>query len=597
MPFLCLPIVYRAIKTVTTSRCRMAKGVPAADPLVDAYGFAVVKSFLSATNLCTRPPVKRSGWLGHCHHGGKMLLGVLVIIALGFASGEVASRLRLPRLIGMVAAGILAGPDALDILPGEILAVSGDIRLFALVVILLKAGLGLDKEKIRAHGSVSVRLGFVPATAEAAVVAVAVRVLLGWDWLSAWLLGWIVCAESPAVIVPAMLRLKAEGLGVKKGIPDLILAGGTVSDAVAVTMFGILAAVAVGGTSDGIWALIARAPVQIVLGIVAGIVAGAIVAWTLSSLRIATNTAHETIIILGAAIALVVGERFLPYSPYLAVMVAGFVVLETRPVIARRIRNSMDRVWIVAEIFLFVMIGAAVNLSVAAEAGLFGLAIVAIGLLVGRTGGILISTAHSGFSIRERFFMFFAYTPKATVQAAIGGIPLALGLPYGEVILAIAVVSIIASAPLGSILTRFFAPRLLEKGDVDATRVTVAEDFKILVVITGDAPPRSLIRETARIARRADAELLILNVNPDPEKLVDASRLREELRLARDVAHEVILIDGNIVETIVEIAREHSVDYIYLSRSAATVGSHDIAVDVIANTDIPVVVVDDLGSE
>lgn len=526
-----------------------------------------------------------------------MLLGVLVVIALGFASGEVASRLRLPRLIGMIAGGILAGPAALDILPGEILAISGEIRLFALVVILLKAGLGLDKEKIRAHGSVAVRLGFAPAAAEAAVVAVAVRVLLGWDWLSAWLLGWIVCAESPAVIVPAMLRLKAEGLGVKKGIPDLILTGGTVSDAVAVTMFGILVAVAVGGASNGIWGLIARAPVQIVLGIVVGVGTGYIVAWALSRLKIATNTVHETIIILGAAIALIVGERFVPYSPYLAVMVAGFVVLETRPVIARRIRNSMDRVWIVSEIFLFVMIGAAVNLSVVAEAGPFGLAIVAIGLVVGRSAGVLLSTSHSGLSIRERFFMFLAYTPKATVQAAIGGIPLSLGLPYGEVILAIAVVSIIASAPLGSILTRFFAPRLLEKGELDATRVTVAESFKILVVITGDAPPRRLILETARIARRADAELLILNVNPDPEKLVDAALLREELRLARDVAHEVILVDGNVVEMIVETAREHSVDYIYLSRSGASTGAHEVAVDVIANTDIPVVIIDDRDAE
>ena len=519
-----------------------------------------------------------------------MLLGVIVVISLGFLAGEVASRLRLPRLIGILIAGVVAGPAVLDVLPADIIAVSDEIRLFALVVILLKAGLGFDKAKIASFGSVAVRLGFAPAVLETAVIATTARVLLGWDWLSAGLLGWILCAESPAVIVPSMLRLKAAGLGVKKGIPDLVMAGGTMSDAVAITMFSVFLAMIVDGISGSVWSQLVNIPVQIALGVFVGLVVGVLVSWVLKKLKIATAPVHEMLIFLGAAIAVVVAEPYFPYSPYLAVMVVGFVVLERTPVIARGLRNGMDRVWVIAELFLFFLIGSALDTGLAAEAGLVGLAIVGIGMIIGRPFGIMISTWRSALTFKERLFMVAAYTPKATVQAAIGGVPLALGLPHGEYILAIAIVSIIVTAPLGSVLTRLTAPRLLEKGEIDATRVAVTGGFKILAVITGTEPPRRLIHETARIARRADAELLILNVNPDAEKLVDAARLREELRLARDVAHEVILVDGNVVETIVTTAREHSVDYIYLSYRA-TAGSHDVAADVIANTEIPVVVI------
>ena len=522
-----------------------------------------------------------------------MLQGVLIVLSVGFLAGELASRLRLPRLIGMLIAGIAIGPSVLDLLPQPVLDVSSEIRLFTLLVILLKAGLGLDKEKILAQGSVAIRLGFLPATIEATVVAVATRYLFGWDWISAWLVGWIICAASPAVIVPMMLRLKAEGWGVKKGIPDLILAGGTASDAVAVTMFGIFVAWAIGDVGGGIGARLANIPVQIILGILFGIAAGKIVVLLVRRLGLADNTVHEGLIAIAVGMLLVIGAPVLPYSPFLAIMVMGFVILETDSVLARRVRGGMDRVWVVGEILLFVLIGAAVDVRVIAEAGAAGLGVVAIGLVIGRWAGIFASTWRSIITIRERFFMVVGDMAKATVQAAIGGIPLALGLPHGEYILAIAVVAILVSAPLGAFGTVLLAPRMLEKGEIDPTRVTVHDHFRFLVVTSGRRPPRRLIRETARIARRIDAELLILNVHPDPDHLVDSDLLREELLAARDVAHEVILVDGNIPETVVDVAREHQVDYVYLSGEANSAGGHDITTAILENCDVPVVVIDE----
>ncbi len=520
-----------------------------------------------------------------------MLHGVFVILAVGFVAGELASRLRLPRLIGMLVAGIAIGPSVLDLLPQPVLDISGEIRLFTLLVILLKAGLGLDKEKILAQGSVAIRLGFLPAVIEATVVAVATRYIFGWDWISSWLVGWIICAASPAVIVPMMLRLKAEGWGVKKGIPDLILAGGTASDAVAVTMFGIFVVWASGDGDGGIGARLANIPIQIVLGILFGIVAGKLSVILVKRLGLADNSVHEGLVAVVAGLLLVIGGSVLPYSPFLAVMVTGFVILETDSVLARRVRGGMDRVWVVGEIFLFVLIGAAVDVRVIREAGMAGLGVVAIGLLIGRWAGIFASTWRSIITMRERLFMVVGDMAKATVQAAIGGIPLALGLPHGEYMLAIAVVAILVSAPLGAFGTVLLAPRMLEKGEIDPTRVTVRDRFRFLAVTSGRRPPRRLIREAARIARRVDAKLLILNVHPDPEHLVDSERLREELLAARDVDHEVILVDGNITETVVDVARAHRVDHIYLSSEANSSGGHDITTAILENCDIPVMVI------
>ncbi len=387
-----------------------------------------------------------------------LLLGLLMILLIGYASGELSDRLGLPKLIGMLLAGIVIGPYVLNLLPGVMLELSDEIRLLALLIILFKAGLGLDKDKILAQGSVAIRLGFLPAVIEASVVAVATHYIFGWDWLTSWLLGWIICAASPAVIVPLMLRLKAEGWGVKKGIPDLILAGGTASDATAITMFGIfLAWVADNGAVNG-WYQLLDIPVQVGLGILLGILMGIVAVSIIEKSNLTGHIIEDMVIAVGLGLLLVIGGSFVDYSSFLAVMVMGFYISEKAPVPARKIRKELNNIWIVGQIFLFVLIGAAVNIDVVFHAGLRGLAVIAIGLLVGRWLGIFASTWRSILTLNERLFMVVGDMAKATVQAAIGGIPLALGVVHGEEILAIAVLSILITAPLGAFGTMHFAP-------------------------------------------------------------------------------------------------------------------------------------------
>ncbi len=524
-----------------------------------------------------------------------MLYGLLIIVAAGFIAGEAAGKLGFPKLIGMLLAGVLLGPHILDVLPQEILAISEEIRLFALLIILLKAGLGLDKEKLLSQGTVALRLGFLPAVIEATVVALAARWLLGWDWLICWLLGWIICAASPAVIVPLMLRLKAEGWGVKKGIPDLILAGGTASDATAVTMFGIFLSWILGEMGQSVSVQVISIPVHVILGILLGYLAGKMAHYLLHRIQLAEDIVHDLIISLGFGLLLVLGDNYLPYSSFLAVMVMGFTLLETDAVLARRLRVELKKIWIIGEIFLFVLIGAAVNITVAADAGLKGLAIIGIGLVAGRWLGVFASTWGSNIKIRERVFMVVGDMAKATVQAAIAGIPLAMGIPQGEYILAIAVLAILISAPIGAFGTTFLAPRMLEKGEVDPTKVTVKSHYKFLVAMDRSPASQRALKEAARIARQSDGELIILHAFFENEIKLSKEEIEKELEVARDVAHELIIVEGNPAEMIVETARKEGADYIYMGRkgldSQKKTKIGDTAGIVLSHSEIPAVLI------
>ncbi len=522
-----------------------------------------------------------------------MLQGILIITIIGFFAGEIARRLRLPRLIGMIIAGIIIGPHALGILPREIMNLSEEIRLFALLVILFKAGLGLDKNKILSQGSVAIRLAFLPAVIEASVVAVAAHLILGWDWLLAWLLGWIICAASPAVIVPMMLRLKSEGWGVNKGIPDLILAGGTASDAVAVTMFGITLAWVTGDFSGGWATQVLSIPLQVVGGIALGYLAARLVLLVIKKIRLAGNIIHKLIISLGAGLLLVLLGDIMPFSAFLAVMVLGFSLLEKDPVLARRVRSYLDDIWVVGQIFLFVLIGAEVDTGVILQAGPAGLAVIGIGLLVGRWAGIFASTWGSIITIKERFFMVIGDMAKATVQAAIGGIPLAMGVPNGEYILAISVLAILLSAPLGAWGTLFFAPRVLEKGKVDPTKVRVQEKYKFLVAFDGTPSAESALRQAARLSRQMDAHLYILNVHSGGEKSFTLRQLRNIMEnLASDIAYELETVRGNPEDVIPQMAGSIGVDYIFMGKGNNGEGIGDISEQVIRSCSAPVILLE-----
>ncbi len=526
-----------------------------------------------------------------------MIEGMLLIVVSGFLLGEMAGRFGLPRLIGMFAAGVILGPHVLDALPAAALEISEQARMFALIVILLKAGLGLDKQKILSQGTVALRLGFMPAVIEASVVAVAARFIMGWDWIISWLLAWIVCAASPAVIVPMMLKLKSEGWGVKKGIPDLILAGGTMSDVTAITMFGITLAWAVDGMEGGMVANLWTVPVQIIAGAALGYLAGKACRFLIHNTPLSKGIVHDLILAGGIAAGLVLGGDVLPYSGFLSVMVMGFTLLESDRVIARRVRSELDKVWVLAEILLFVYLGAAVDLNVVSSAGGRGLLIIGLGLLIGRWAGIFASTWKSNIKPGERVFMVVGDMAKATVQAALGAIPLAMGVPHGEVILAISALSILLTAPLGAFGTAFLAPKMLEKGKIDLTRVDVDRKYVFLAALDDSHVSEKVLKEASAMARQVNGRMILLHV--PGEKAGDMEPPAPFLRVSEfavDIEHEIFKREGNPAELILETAEEHGADFIFIGKSSKKslaekiLGS--VSRQVLENAGVPVIVVD-----
>lgn len=497
-----------------------------------------------------------------------MIAGILIILIAGFLAGKVAGWLKLPELVGMLLAGIIVGPHLLDLLPEQIMSISEEIRILVLLIILFKAGLGLDREKLQQEGTVALRLGFLPALLETAVIAVAARYLLGWDWITAGLLGWIICAASPAVIVPMMLKLKSQGIGAEKGIPDLILAGGTLSDVFAVTMFGIFLAMATGETIiNGFLLQLANIPLQIILGLLFGFLAGLLTKYLLEKTSLTSSVIQDLILALGVALLLLLGENYLPYSEFLAIMTFGFTLLEKDMVLARQLRGEVDKIWQVGEIFLFVLIGATVNISVMLSSGLVGLLIIALGLIFGRTLGIYLSTWGSSLSWQERNFVIMGQMAKATVQAAIGGLPLAAGLPQGEVILAISVLSIILTAPTGAAAIKLLAPRWLKAGKIDPTKVTVQKNYHFLVAFDNSEASRKALQEAAQIARQLNGEITLLNIQQPENSNLSINEIKEELNIASDIKNQILIKESQqTAQAIISTALQQEVDYIFLGK-------------------------------
>jgi solute carrier family 9B (sodium/hydrogen exchanger), member 1/2 len=523
-----------------------------------------------------------------------MLLDIALIAGTGLISGTIAERLKLPRLIGMIICGITIGPYALNLLSPEFIHLGSAIRTLALIIILTKAGLGLDLRQITEQGSVTLRLGVLPVAMEATILAISTQLLLGWDWLSCWILGWIICAESPAVIVPSMLKLKSEGWGEKHGVPDLILAGGTLTDVVAITIFGVLIELATAG-APSIWPQLWSLPIQIIGGIVTGYLGGHVIYILTSKSRLTSSPVQDTLLTLVVAVALVVGGEHLGYSGYLSAMTLGFTIQESSLVSTRRVRTELERAWVVAEIFLFVLIGVVVDTRVIFGVGITGLVILAIGAILGKVTGVVLSTLGSKLTLKERVFMVMGTTPKATVQAAIGAIPLTLGLPYGEVILAMTVLSILVTAPIGALGISWAAPRLLEKGRVDPTKVTVNKEFRFLVALSDTPNSMNVLQEATEIARKVDAKLCILNVR-EGESKTNYYDLNSCLEGVGDLEHDAVIHKGNPSELIIEEAERVGADYIFLGKGRTSglrkIILGDIAEQVVVNSRIPVILVD-----
>ena len=379
-----------------------------------------------------------------------MLTSLALTLLLGMALAALFTRLKLPGLVGMLVAGMLLGPHALDWLEPSLLNISADLRQVALVIILTRAGLSLDLDDLRRVGRPALLMCFMPACFEIVGMVLLAPPLLGITVLEAAIMGAVVGAVSPAVVVPRMLQLMETGYGTDKSIPQLIMAGASADDVFVIVLFTTFTALAGGGTVSPLRVL--EIPVSIVLGVAVGMVVG----WGMARFfrRVHLRDSAKVVILLSLAFLLIALEgalaRVIPFSGLLAVMAIGVAVLRFYPVLAGRLSAKFSKLWVAAEIVLFVLVGATVDIGYAVSAGAEAVLLLLL-VLAFRMAGVLVCMAGSKLKARERLFCVVAYIPKATVQAAIGGIPLAMGLGCGNLVLTVAVLAILITAPLGAL--------------------------------------------------------------------------------------------------------------------------------------------------
>ncbi|MEB3225684.1 MAG: cation:proton antiporter [Synechococcus sp.] len=507
-----------------------------------------------------------------------MLDSLIWILLLGFFGGQIARRLKIPALVGMVLVGIILGPQVGNVLGPEIWEIAPELRTLAVMVILMKAGLGLDRDKLRQQGSVALRLGFLPAICEAITIMVLAMAVFQFDWATGLLLGCVLGAESPAVIVPGMLRLKSLGWGVKKGIPDAILTGSALSDVLLLLLFSLLlafltqttgpAVALFGGLRLGALQLL---PLQVITQIMLGLGLGWLAARLLVSLLArqnwTENAVQDSLVAAGLALLLVFGAEHLPiFSGYLAVMALGFFLMELDLPLARRLRGGFDGLWAIAQIILFVLLGASIQLDVLGNTLWVGLFVLGIGTLVGRSLGWYLSTLGSNWTWRERLFLLPGNSAKATVQAAIGAIPLSQGLPGGETILALSALSILVTAPLGALGIPTFAPKLLERGDIDPTKISLDQTITLLAAVDASPLAETILLKTAELARRSDAEVVILHVirTKNPQQLEQLQS--QARRYLADIRYRFVIASGPVAEVIMHTAQTYQINEIIMGK-------------------------------
>lgn len=378
-----------------------------------------------------------------------MLLSISLILILGMSMGWICQKIKLPSLLGMLVTGVVLGPYVLNLLDESILGISPELRKIALIIILTRAGLGLDLSGLKKIGRPAVLMCFVPASFEILGMILFAPKLMGITLLEAAVMGAVLAAVSPAVVVPRMVKLMEEGYGVKEGIPQLILAGASVDDVYVIVLFSTFV-----GMMQGEGASIIRfinIPVSIFLGIAIGLIIGVMLAYFFKKVHIRDTS--KVLIILSISLLLVVIEDRLTtsitFSTLIAIMFIGIGLQKKREVVAKRLSVKYGKLWVAAEVFLFVLVGATVNIGYLGKVGIKAI-IVIVGALFFRMLGVFVCLLGTSLNRKERLFTMMAYTPKATVQAAIGGIPLALGLACGDIVLTVAVLAIVLTAPLGA---------------------------------------------------------------------------------------------------------------------------------------------------
>ena len=395
-----------------------------------------------------------------------------ILIAIGIS--KLFEKLRLPGLLGMILTGIILGEYSknyivnilkLDFLEpffisDKILSISSDLRLCALIVILIRAGLGIDRVSLKKIGNVALKMSCIPCLFEGFTIMIITHLLLGFPLPICGTLGFIIAAVSPAVVVPEMLSLKEKNLGKEREIPTLILAGASIDDIFAITLFSSFLSLSL-GKNVNIYKEFLKIPLSIVIGIVLGGVIGIILVKFFKKYHIRDTRKAIIFLMVGITFHQLETLNIFPIASLLGIMTMGFIILEKYPILAKRLSTKFNKIWVFSEIILFVLIGAAVNIEVIFSSSSVGVIIVFIGL-IGRMLGVGVSLFGSNLNKKERLFCGLSYIPKATVQAAISGIPLAMGVPHGEILLAIGVLSIIISVPIGVIGIRMGQTRLLK---------------------------------------------------------------------------------------------------------------------------------------
>lgn len=391
-----------------------------------------------------------------------MLLSIALILMVGMTFGWICKKIKLPSLLGMLATGILLGPYVLDLIDASILSISSEIRKIALIIILTRAGLSLDLSGLKKIGRPAVMMCFVPASFELIGMLLLAPKLLGLSMLEAAIMGAVLAAVSPAVVVPRMVKLMEEGYGTKKGIPQLILAGASVDDVYVIVLFTTFISMIQG---NGVSVIrFVNIPISIVFGILIGFISG----WMLSNYfeKVHIRDTIKILIILSWSFILVAIEDALhtpiTFSALIAIMFIGIALQKYREEVSARLSVKYSKLWVAAEVFLFVLVGATVNINYLGHVGMKALIVIA-GALVLRMFGVFVCLLGTNLHAKERLFSMMAYTPKATVQAAIGGIPLSLGLGCGDIVLTVAVLAIVLTAPLGAFAIDLSYKKMLER--------------------------------------------------------------------------------------------------------------------------------------
>jgi NhaP-type Na+/H+ or K+/H+ antiporter len=391
-----------------------------------------------------------------------MLFSLSLIIIIGFVLSGILNKLKIPGLLGMILTGILLGPYVLNLITPDILNISSDLREIALIVILTRAGLSIDINDLKRVGRPAILLCFVPATLEIAAVTLLAPIFFEVTCIEAAIMGTVLAAVSPAIIVPRMLRLMESGYGKDRSIPQLIMAGASVDDIYVIILFASFMGMyqGAGFTASSLLAV----PVSIIIGLFVGIITGLLLVKIFKLIHMRDTI--KVLIILSAAFLFVTLETalkpYLPMSGLLAVMALGGTILKSYEILANRLMGKFAKIWVGAEIMLFVLVGAAVDINYLSGAGAKSVLLI-LGALVLRIIGVNISLIKTKLNIKERLFCSIAYLPKATVQAAIGAIPLSAGVAAGNTILTVAVLAILITAPIGAIGIDFAYRRLLER--------------------------------------------------------------------------------------------------------------------------------------